>query len=328
MVADVSYTTRKPVMNADHADTRNEQLAFVSGTVLAGGVLLVKLWPVVAGMQTGVRANATLARMGAVAPPTVISHRIGALIVALGVGMLLFGTLHVVARGVSLARPALPRDPHTIWATADQIANRAYLIIQLYWMIIGVTLLFCMLAFPLIIVLVRFFRWPPVWSMASATMVIMMIVIKVDRLRVRRGHDTLPASIRMHIGMVNVAIAAAAMLVVWFTAMNFAYVASVSVSHSVVRRSQSELLVVTVVLGGTMSDPRYARLRIVQGRTAMRSLRLRRLGGGSYVALIAPTSLADGDYEIALTYPHSYIALGRPVFSRTLERRVGFVVVP
>src|SRR5688572_23436900 len=107
-------------------DSRNEQLAFVSGTVLAGGALLVKVWPILTHMQTGRHDTFMAKRLSDIAPAAVVCHRIGCLIVALGLGMLLFGTVHVIARGLSLTEFQLANTSKSGRGASDEIARRAY----------------------------------------------------------------------------------------------------------------------------------------------------------------------------------------------------------
>jgi len=314
----------------DSENDRNEQLAFVSGTVLAGGALLVKVWPIVSRMHTGVHDQITPARfsMSAIAPVAVLCHRIGALIVALGMGMLLFGTVHVVARGLSLTKPSLVNPSPDAAGTSDRIARRAYLVIQIYWTVIGVALLAGFLTFPVLTGLVRFLQWTPFWASVATTMLIVGSVATVNVVRLRRGTTSIFGWIRTRVGTLNLLIAVGTMFLLWLIAVDFAYVAELSVSSNVIRRAEANSVVVSVSLGGSVSDVGAAKATITRGDAIIRYLGLKPVGRGNYIAVVDSATLDPGDYEVRLVYPHTYVAFDTPTFSRTIDKRVGLIVLP
>jgi hypothetical protein len=313
------------VSNGGVDDLHNEQLAFVSGTILAWGALLIKLWPIVAQMQTGHHARALPQRVPiSVAPITVLSHRAAALVIALGVAMLLFGTVHVMARGLWLARSRAEAPIGTV-NTALDTAHRAYLIIQVYWVLTLGALLFGILSFPVVLGLVRGFNWSPLWACLVPALLLTTAITATNIRRRRRSPDAKHPFFR-RFGKTNVLIATSAMLVLWPTVVELSYTAELHVNPPVVRHSEHEVVQVQVELGGAVSDPKEAALTLFRDSAPVASLKLRSLGNGSYVALVAANALPPSDYEVRLTYPHLYIAINQPTFSALIDKRAGFIV--
>lgn len=313
--------------NGEADDLHNDQLAFVSGTILAWGALLIKLWPIVADMQTGHHAHALPQRVPtSMAPITVLSHRAAALVIALGVAMLLFGTVHVMARGLWLARSRSEAPTGSLNTTLDT-AHRAYVIIQVYWVVTLGALLFGILSFPVVLGLVLGLNWSPLWACLVPALVLSIAVAATNVRRRRRSPDAKHPFFK-RFGKANVLIATSAMLVLWPTVVELSYTAELHVSPPVVRHSERELVQVKVELGGAVSDPREAVLTLFRDSAPVATLKLRSIGNGSYVALIAANALPTGDYEVRLTYPHLYIAINRPAVSAVIDKRAGFIVTP
>jgi hypothetical protein len=307
-------------------DPRKEQLAFVSGTVLVWGALLVQLWPVSSRVQTGeVAISLTFHRITLAGE----SHRLFAIVLALGLGMLLFGAAHVLARGLWLTQFSLEEDPSDL-ALIDRVAQRTYVIIQIYWVVVVFTLIFNLIVLPSVVIylaLIDRLHWPLAAAQLIAVSLVFVPIFALGLILVRRPQYVRSglATLR-RVGWRNYVIASMAMFVFWLITVQQTYVADLRVNERVFRLSQGALVVATVELGGSASDPSLAQLHITREGGKPSSLIFAPLGDGVYVSTLDASTLTEGRYEIRLTYPHSSISIVAPFIKRTIDRRVGFLV--
>ena len=87
-------------------------------------------------------------------------------------------------------------------------------------------------------------------------------------------------------------------------------------------------IVVAVELGGAISDPSPARVRIVPSRgQSSLPLQLRPGRNGIHVALASTRALTAGDYVVEMTYPPAALSAVFPFMRRRITREISFVVV-
>lgn len=309
-------------------------LAYVSGTILAWGAVLLQLWPVLTRLQTGTHVLAFGRDEGGAAPAT--SYYLLALLVAVGVGMLIFGAAHVLARGFWLARFLIPGPDGATAPASDRVARATYLVLHVFW---ATALVFLCLV-PLVglsallaAVFTTSWRWPIAAGRVVASLIVFVIpaatVIALARRRATAGGRRL-LSVAPRVGYRSITLAYASLLVLWLLVLEFSYVADVRLERHVFSRAADPTVVVTVELGGAVSDPTPARLalgRVTSDGRAFDLLPLRHVHDGVYVATRSTRSLPEGEYDITMTYPHGAMSPVFPFFRNRIHRRVGFVVV-
>ena len=328
--------------SARAADTRSEtlselelwkaQLAYVSGTILAWGALLLKLWPVLARLQTGAHIHALGRDENVVVP--VSSYYLLALLVAVGLGMLLFGAAHIVARGFwlthVLTHGAAARN--TSWHA--RIARNTYVVLHVFW--VAALTVFCVvplfaLSAVLAGVLAERLGWSIGLSRAAAAILVFAGPIAGATVLLRRrlvGGLSWVRDVARRVGRLNVGLACVALLTLWAGVIEFSYVSAVRLDRLVFSRTGDPTIVVAIELGGAISDPSPARLRIVpsHGQSSL-PLQLRPGRNGVHVALASTRALTAGDYVVEMTYPHASLSPVFPFMRRHITREVSFVVV-
>lgn len=308
------------------------QLAYVSGTILAWGALLLKLWPVLARLQTGAHIHALGRDENVVVP--VSSYYLLALLVAVGLGMLLFGAAHIVARGFwlthVLTHGAAARN--TSWHA--RIARNTYVVLHVFW--VAALTVFCVVPlFALSAVLAGLFAdglgWPIGLSRAAAAVLVFAGPIAVATVLLRRrlvGGLSWVRDVAGRVGRLNVGLACVALLALWAGVIEFSYVAALRLDRLVFSRSADPTIVVAVELGGAVSDPSPARVRLVAGHgKPSLTLQLRPSRKGIHVALVNTRALGAGDYVVEMSYPHASLSALFPFVRSRITREVGFVLV-
>lgn len=308
------------------------QLAYVSGTILAWGALLLKLWPVLARLQTGAHIHA-LGRDENVAVP-VSSYYLLALLVAVGLGMLLFGAAHIVARGFWLTHVITHGSAARNTSWHARMARDTYVVLHLFWA--AALTVFCIVPlFAVSSVLAGVFADRLGWSIGLSRVTAAILVfagplagaIVLFRRRLAGGWSWV-RDVAGRVGRLNLALAGVALLTLWAGVIEFSYVSALRLDRLVFSRAADPTIVVAVELGGAISDPTPARLRIVpsSGQSSL-PLQLRLGRNGVHVALASTRALTAGDYVVEMTYPHAALSAVFPFMRRRITREVSFVVV-
>ena len=310
------------------------QLAYVSGTILAWGAVLLQCWPVLARLQTGAHVHALGRDENVWVPAT--SYYLLALLVAVGLGMLVFGTGHIVARGFWFARLSIPRRSPTTSSASDRVARSTYIVLHVFW---ATALLFlCVVPlFALSALITKAFTAGFAWSVtvgrvAAAILVFALplaVGVMIYRHRIAGGRAWL-SDAAQRVGRGNLVTASVALSVFWLAVLEFSYVADVRLERHVFSRATEPTVVASVELGGAVSDPAPAQLvlnSLAGDAKRPDTLHLRRVHNGLYVSVIPTKSLSNGDYVIEMTYPHGALSPVFPFFRDRIRRSVGFVVV-
>jgi hypothetical protein len=310
------------------------QLTYVSGTILAWGAVLLSLWPVLARLQTGAHIRALGRDEGVSVPAT--SYYLLALLVAVGLGMLLFGAAHVVARGFWLLRfspdHAIESGPSP---SADRLARRTYAIVHALWMtalvIVALLPLFILSAF-LNTSFVSSLGWSHAAARLGATAVSFVFVAMVvglllrgTRARWRSGLSELVRRARS----LQIASAYLILPLIWLLVIEFSYVVELRLQQHVFSRSADQHVVVSVELGGAIANPSPARLTFAQvgSATGAASLALIPTEAGKYAAIVPVKSVGNGHYHVTFTYPHGELSPVFPFYRSSIQRRMAFLIV-
>jgi len=310
------------------------QLAYVSGTILAWGAVLLQLWPVLARLQTGAHVQA-LGRDTSVGVPAT-SYYLLALFVAVGLGMLAFGTTHMVARGFWFARLLIQPPAGTTTSASDRVAASTYIVLNVFW----ATALVFLCVVPLFALsavvgstLTTALEWPLAVGRTAAAILVFAAPLAGLVLFYRRrlaGGRARAIDAARRVGLRNLAMASVSLPLLWLLVIQFSYVADVRLERFVFSRAANPTIVVSVELGGAVSDPAPAHvvLSAVTGSDRRSdTLPLRQVHNGLYVAPVFTKSLPNGDYAIGLTYPHGALSPVFPFFRNRISRNVGFIVV-
>ena len=309
------------------------QLAYVSGTILAWGAVLLQFWPALAQLQTGAHVHAIGRDEGVTIPPT--SYYLLALLVAVGLGMLIFGAAHIVARGFWLARLSMHGPSSTSSPASERVSRSAYVILHVFW-VTSVAFLCVVPLFALSALLATQFaalRWPLAIARVLASVLAFAPPLAAGVVWYRRRAKAGPRALRSMarwIGYRNVAIAYVALPLLWLLVLEFSYVAELRLEHHLFSRSQDPNVVVSIQLSGAVSDPSPVQVSLVgtaPGPRAPQPLLLREVNDGLHMAILPTRSLPNGDYQITMTYPHTAISPNFPFFTKGIQRRVRFVVV-
>ena len=304
-----------------------EQFGFVSGTVLVWGVILLQLWPAIAGVQIGKNVQAIPARGDWPVSVAVFWFQALTLGIALGLGVILFGVLHVITRGLWLERFSLADPPSS--HLSERISHRAYVILHVYWLLLVAYVLLLAPTGVLIAVADDFLVRQAAWTPWAARLVVALVLTAVfipalfiNRYRWRRFVKNQAA-----LGMSNYLIASIIATVLWFGAIEFCYVTTLRIDRHLFEKSKDSYVTLFVDLGGSASAIADARLYLENSSRRI-PLSLRPVANGTYIAIEPLSQLPPGEYTARLDYPHWSASLEFPFLSTSVKRQVGLIVVP
>lgn len=323
-----------PEPSLSGAELWKAQFTYVSGTIIAWGAVMLQLWPVLSRMQTGTHIHAFGRDVGGSVPAT--SYYLLALLVAVGVGMALFGSIHLIARGFWFAHLLIHSGAGAAAPAGERVARSTYIVLHVLW---GTALL-VLCAVPLFAVSAVVASWVMAtlhWSAAVSRAVASLVVfagplaagVVYYRRRLAGGRARL-RSLAHQVGSWNLGVASVSLLMIWLLVVEFSYVADVRLERAVFSRTADPTIVVSVELGGAVSNPAPAQVVLARGAGASGApepLPLRPVGDGRYVAIARTQSLPDGDYAIRLTYPHAALSPLFPFFQARIDRQIGFLLV-
>jgi hypothetical protein len=311
-----------------------ERLGFVSGTILAWGIVLVHFWPSVAIFQTGRHLRAwSMNTPGQGVRTDVWMFWLLTALLAVGAWTVFLAVVHILSRGLWMmvaleekrGAGAMPlKNP------LDKLSSLTYAAVFLQWFAVALLLV----VVPLVLLSAGFEQllahiMPMQVAGWIARIAVAIINVIVTLFVVYRAFTTLPRLISVE----DIVILNAIYLVVvfgfmisWLVVIEFCNTVSLTVDSKVVRPDHG--VTVTVALGGATSDPREAQLQLVDAKNnVLPSPPLYDTGEGSYLSYIPP-SLSPGLYRVVLRYPHTSFTSSFPFVRGRTERSQTFLVAP
>jgi len=307
-------------------DQWKEQMAYVSGTVLAWGSLLVQLWPFLARFQTNCHIHAFVFAVNQPPSAAELSYRLMAGVLALGAGMIFFGVIHITARGLLLTKTSdvsAPGQP----AMLSRIANGTYDGLHFYWRLMAVVMLLAIVFAPIAAaaaVVAERFR-------LKFSIVISIVGFLVGfpcgvwfGIWLKRRHASLSSPF-VFLSKPHRVAACLIFAVLLAFAVELCDTVAVSVDRQLVSRKDLSPLVVRVMLGGNTSDARYLHVTL-SGPAGGKALSPIQLQPGIYCVLLRPAELVTGRYALHATYPHIAVSPTLPWFTAEIDEASGFIV--
>jgi hypothetical protein len=242
----------------------------------------------------------------------------------------------MVARGFWFARLLIPPSAGTTASASDRVAGSTYIVLHVFW----ATALVFLCVVPLFALsavvgstLTTALGWPVAAGRTAAAILVFAAPLAAAIVFYRRrlaGGRARVIDLARRVGPRNLAMACVALPLLWLLVIEFSYVAEVRLERLVFSRAAHPTIVVSVELGGAVSDPAPAQVVLTSAAHtggASEPLRLRPVGKGLYVSTVPTQSLSNGDYDIELTYPHGALSPVFPFFRNRLSRHAGFIVV-
>jgi len=326
-------------------DRWKEQLAFVSGYILVFGFVTLRLWPFVAGFQTGKNINIwtpNLASAGGNAELWVFWY----LTAAVGIAMTAFALAitHIISYGLWQAffsGPSTKRAKVSISGLLDrsrQITYEAafFLLIPIGFLIpFGVLM---MLSIVLERTLIARSSFSPVASWLISVSPVSLILLAGLWIAWRKWREWLPGWISTMYEddldkLFSTALAIIAALLtwcfMWSLAVENCYTAEINLTGHVFQRSRGDLAELEVTLGGSTSDPNLVQIELTDScGTPVRLLKPQDLGDGHYLSVLRAQDLECGNYRVTLEYPHLSFNSSFPFQHQQISARRSFLVIP
>ena len=306
-------------------DFWKEQLTLISGNFLVWGILLLKMWPFAAGLQTGGNIH-YLTVGGPRGEDLFFKSLAGAMAVAVGVTAV--ASLHILCRGIWLAVTdvQLRRSVDAICLFTFNativlvvfLTLGAFFVPLLYLKLVAVSLLMSHLGSSY-----NAANWLGTIAITALTSVLLIVLIKSVRERLGKYLKSFaPASLLPYV------LALIAAVLLGFIVLEGCYTLELKTNAVVYRKERSDVIEIYVTLGGATSSVSDARLKLISSSgSSVENLPLIDVGEGRYVACIFSPKLSQGAYQLSLYYPHSSLGLFYPFFRSSSQKSVGFIVV-
>lgn len=312
-----------------------ERLGFVSGTILAWGLVLVHFWPSVAMFQTGrhLRAWSSANTPGQGVQTQVWMFDLLTALLAVGAWTVLLSVVHILSRGlwmmVALEEKRGP-VPNPLKGPLDKLSSLTYAAVFLQWFAVALFLV----TVPLVLLSAGFEQllahivpmWVAGWISRMTVMVICLIITVYFLFKAFNVLRSLISVEDLAIVDTIFAVVFLGFLISWTIVGEFCNTVSLTVDSKVVRPDHG--VTITVALGGATSDPREAQLQLLDAKgNGLQSPALYDTGEGSYLSYIPP-ALTPGLYRVEVRYPHTSFASTFPFLRRRTVRSQTFLVAP
>lgn len=302
-------------------DTWQQRLAFVSGYILVFGLALLKIWPVAAMLQTGINVNfwtMNLPSQGVVielwefwALTSVIAMALVAIVLAVA---------HILLHGLSLAFSD-PAGAQGLKAGAAGVLNTmrdltykgAFFLLPFVAFLVVLDVLMMVAAGLESLLVYRFHLGLHTagWLSRLAVMLVLLLLFAIIMVKVYpRLSSWLEKASESGArdfagGLLVVGVIGILLTFMWFLSIQTCCTARMNVAGDVFQRSRNDQIEIHMDLGGATSAPHSALLQLEDARgTRLRTLDPQDLGEGHYVVVVQSHDLAQGRYEVTLTYPH------------------------
>jgi hypothetical protein len=314
-------------------DLRKERLAFISGTILVWGILLVRLWPTVASFQSGHHIRFwTINSPGEGVLTSVWIFWLLTCLLTLGMWAVGLAVAHILSYGLFVVTENAPQGggvTNQVQSSLERVSSNTYIAVFIQWFIVPIILgltVIILLSAGLEQFLGHFLsvRWAG-WIVRGIVLIFILVLFLIFRDRFLKMFRFLEEQVGFPPGIYVVVLLGFAFS--WLVVIEFCNTVSLIVDTKIVRRDAGATI--TVELGGATSDPREASLLITDDKGAVvRSFPLNQVSEGSYIAYVAPASLSWGFYHVVLKYPHSSITGSFPFIRSVTTRSQGLMVAP
>lgn len=324
-------------------DTWQQRLAFVSGYILVFGLALLKIWPVAATLQTGINVNFWM--MNLPSQGVIIElWEFWALtsVIAMALVAIVLAVAHILLHGLSLAFPdpgggqGLKADAAGLLNTLRDLTYKGAFTLLPFVVFLVVLDVLIMVAAGLESVLVYRFHLglhTAGWLSRLAVMLILLLLLAIVMVKVYPRLSSWFETVGtlsprdVAVGFFLVAAIAFLLTFMWFLAIQTCYTARMNVAGDVFQRSRNDQIEIHMDLGGATSAPHTAVLQLDDARGArLRTLDPEDLGDGHYVVVIQSRDLAEGRYQVTLTYPHLSMSSLFPFMHRQIVQHRWFLV--
>ena len=323
-------------------DGWKEQLAFVSGYILVFGCAVLKLWPFVAGFQTGISVNfwtANFPSEGVNTPLWVFWYLTGAL--GMAVTAITLALVHIFSRGLWLAFFS-GTSTNPLMAGMSRMLDRLRKIsydaafFLLFYVVIfialgGLILLSAGVEGALTSSLSVSIKSAG-WIARGLVFVVGMLIWSYFNIKYwpRIMHTLFDGQIQdMNSGIWAFLIAILLFLVMYVVVIQNCFTAEVNLSGKVFQRSHRDLIEVELKLGGATSAVNLAQLRLSNSHgTPLQNLAPQNLGEGDYLGILQSQDLPEGLYQVTLEYPHSSFDSSYPFLHKRIVAQRWFLVTP
>ncbi len=318
-------------------DLWKEQLAFISGNILAWGLIVLNLWPTLSHFQTGMNIHlwTTNWPQEGIKTELQIFWMMTALL-ALASSVTVFAIVHILSRGIWLILPIKTHQDSIltdIQNSLDRFCQNTYYAIFILAIYVAF-LLFVSIFLVLGTVLEQFLLFLSLplsiagWIARGIVLFFILVLFLVFWKKISK--KLWSVSIQNPISVFKtVFISLAIFFVAWFITIEAVYTMDLTVNEKIFDQTKGDIVEIYVTLGGSTSAVDVAKLGILDSHgTLINNLTMYSIGQGQYASYILPTTLPEGRYEVVLEYPHSSLSSSYPFISSENRKSQGFIVVP
>lgn len=322
-------------------DSWQQQLAFASGYILVFGIALLKLWPLAAGIQTGMNVNFWTADFPSQGVKVELIE-FWALTFVLGIAFtaIALAVCHILCHGLSLAfssdagsHPLAIAASHKLDQSRQMTYRAAFLLLPylVFLIVLDFFLLISAGFEDTLMSRLHLSMKAAGWVSRSLVTVVFLAVFLyiffklLPYLFSAKRSDQVGGASR---GILLFSATGGALTIMCMLAVQTCYTANMNVAGQVFQRSRSDLIEVRLDLGGATSAVGLAQLTLADSRgTPLRSLTPQDLGEGHYVSTIQSRDLPDGRYQVTLEYPHLSVSSLFPFLHKHIVSQRWFLVM-
>jgi hypothetical protein len=322
-------------------DSWQQQLAFASGYILVFGIALLKLWPLAAGIQTGMNVNFWTADFPSQGVKVELIE-FWALTFVLGIAFtaIVLAVAHILCHGLALAF-STNADSHPLVIAAsnklDQLRRityrAAFLLLPYLGLLIALDICLLISAGLENTLVSRFHLSMKAagWTSRSLVTAAFLVTFLYGFYKLLPYLFSEKKSSRIggaaH-GFFLFSGTGALLTMMGVLVVQTCFTANMNVAGQVFQKSRNDLIEVRLDLGGATSAVALAQLTLADSRgTPLRSLSPQDLGEGHYISTIQSRDLPDGRYQVTLEYPHLSVSSLFPFLHKHIVSQRWFLVM-
>jgi len=313
-----------------------ERLGFTSGIILLWGLVLLKLYPIASHIQ--LIDHIFLSRDGKASAEVILFATL-TFLSALGATTLLLAVIHIASRGLWLAATVDSADLQVLREQLSTTCEQSFVsvfdtmktalgMLAIYPMLLAIVLvqrgfhsLFSIQSVLGGVVVYVFSFFVVVIIEGSLKSIPLPSIFQEKRKRVLRFISGAMEPLgRLDVLAIFMIFSG---LFFWFT-----YTANFKLNHETIYRSKSDVLEISIDLGGMTSDIKKAELMLIDAAGQKRQIKPRQdIGDGRYLSHLYSSSLSPGMYTVEFEYPWWSVSSVYPFINTRIRDKKRFVVL-